>query len=252
MTGPGVLGGAAALTAGIAVGAWPVRGAAARLRVRVLAAEAVPLDLPPEPTRTGNCAGRLAAAVAAGGGTAMFVGLPWGLLLGLVVAVVAVVVLGRLEPARVRHRRQRITADMPIAVDLLAACLRSGSAPVAAVDAVAQAIAGPVGEALGGVVAMLRLGGDPVDCWATLCREPALAPLGRTVGRATASGAPLADALEHLAGDCRERRRAEAEAAAKRVGVRAAAPLGLCFLPAFVLLGVVPIAAGIAQGVDLW
>jgi Flp pilus assembly protein TadB len=251
MTGPGVLGGVAALTAGAAVGAWPVRGAAARLRVRVLAT-AIPRDLPPEPNRTSAGAARLAAAVAAGGGSAMLVGLPWGLGVGLIVAVVAGVVLGRLEPVRVRQRRQRIAADLPIAVDLLAACLRSGSAPVSAVDAVGQAVAGPVGEALGGVVAMLRLGGDPVDCWVTLCREPALAPLGRTVGRATASGAPLADVLEHLAGDCRERRRSDAEAAAKRVGVRAAAPLGLCFLPAFVLLGVVPIAAGIAQGVDLW
>lgn len=250
MSGPGVLGGAAALTAGVAVGLWPVRGAAARLRVRVLGGGAVPRDRPEAAPRTGT--GRLVAALAAGAGTAMVAGLPWGVPLGIVVAVVAGVVLGRLEPAHVRRRRQRIAADLPIAVDLLAACLRSGSAPVAAVAAVRQAVAGPVGEALGGVVAMLRLGGDPVDCWASLSREAALAPLARTAGRAMASGAPLADALEHLAADCRERRRADAEAEAKRVGVRAAAPLGLCFLPAFVLLGVVPIAAGIAQGVDLW
>lgn len=250
MTGPGALGAVAALTAGAAVGAWPVRGAAARLRVRALDADAAARDRQTGTGRTG--AGRLVAAVAAGCGAAMVAGLPWGVPLGLVVAVVAGAVLGRLEPAHVRRRRQRLAADLPIAVDLLAACLRSGSAPVAALDAVRQAIGGPVGEALGGVVAMQRLGGDPVDCWSSLAGDPALAPLARTASRAMTSGAPLSDALEHLAADCRERRRAEAEAAAKRVGVRAAAPLGLCFLPAFVLLGVVPIAAGIAQGVDLW
>lgn len=250
MTGPGALGAVAALALGAAVGVWPVRGAAARSRVRALDTETLPRDGPAAPARSG--AGRLLAALAAGGGVAMVVGLPWGAPLGLVVAVVAGVVLGRLEPAHARRRRHRLAADLPIAVDLLAACLRSGSAPVAALDAVRQAMGGPVGEALGGVVAMLRLGGDPVDCWASLDRDTALAPLARTAGRAMASGAPLSDALEHLAADCRDRRRAEAEAAAKRVGVKAAAPLGLCFLPAFVLLGVVPIAAGIAQGVDLW
>jgi hypothetical protein len=30
----------------------------------------------------------------------------------------------------------------------------------------------------------------------------------------------------------------------RQLGVKAALPLGLCFLPAFILLGVVPIAAG--------
>ena len=38
--------------------------------------------------------------------------------------------------------------------------------------------------------------------------------------------------------------RSEAEARARTVGVRAAAPLGLCLLPAFVLVGVVPLVAG--------
>ena len=37
-----------------------------------------------------------------------------------------------------------------------------------------------------------------------------------------------------------------AEQAARRVGVLAVAPLGLCFLPAFVLLGVVPVVIGLA------
>jgi hypothetical protein len=35
--------------------------------------------------------------------------------------------------------------------------------------------------------------------------------------------------------------------AAQRVGVHAVAPLALCFLPAFVLLGIVPLVVGLAQ-----
>jgi hypothetical protein len=39
-----------------------------------------------------------------------------------------------------------------------------------------------------------------------------------------------------------------AVARSQRVGVLVVAPLGLCFLPAFVLIGVVPLAAGLVGG----
>jgi hypothetical protein len=35
------------------------------------------------------------------------------------------------------------------------------------------------------------------------------------------------------------------------VGVKAVAPLGLCFLPAFVLLGIIPVVAGLASAIIL-
>jgi len=38
-------------------------------------------------------------------------------------------------------------------------------------------------------------------------------------------------------------------AAARKVGVLAVAPLGLCFLPAFVCLGIVPVVVGLASQV---
>jgi Ca-activated chloride channel family protein len=42
-----------------------------------------------------------------------------------------------------------------------------------------------------------------------------------------------------------DRARGDAEDRARTVGVRAAVPLGLCLLPAFVVLGIVPLAAGL-------
>jgi pilus assembly protein TadC len=42
-----------------------------------------------------------------------------------------------------------------------------------------------------------------------------------------------------------------AEAAAQRAGVLITAPLGLCFLPAFVCLGIAPIVAGLAGEISL-
>jgi hypothetical protein len=54
----------------------------------------------------------------------------------------------------------------------------------------------------------------------------------------------VADAMARLAGDLRRDARARVEGRARAVGVKAAVPLGLCMLPAFVLLGVVPLVAG--------
>ncbi len=47
----------------------------------------------------------------------------------------------------------------------------------------------------------------------------------------------------------RRRRSAASGAAAERAGVLIAGPLGLCFLPAFVCLGIVPVVAGLAGDV---
>ncbi|WP_324278641.1 hypothetical protein [Blastococcus brunescens] len=60
------------------------------------------------------------------------------------------------------------------------------------------------------------------------------------------SGAAAAPALRALAADGRSAARSATEAAVRRAGVWVLAPLGLCFLPAFVCLGVVPLVLGLA------
>jgi Flp pilus assembly protein TadB len=171
-------------------------------------------------------------------------GVPVGLALGAAALVVVRVVLGRMEPASVRRRRQRISADLPLAVDLLAACLRAGRPPDEALVVVAPAVAGPLGELLDQVEHRLRLGADPIDAWRQLADEPACASLARAVQRALTSGAALAQTLEHVAADARQERRWTADEQARAVETRAVVPLGLCFLPAFVLIGIVPTIAG--------
>jgi len=81
-------------------------------------------------------------------------------------------------------------------------------------------------------------------------REPdaGVVAFTRALGRAERSGARLATVLAGLA----ERRRAEIRAhallRAHRAAVRAIAPVGLCFLPAFVAIGVIPVIIGAAGG----
>ena len=66
--------------------------------------------------------------------------------------------------------------------------------------------------------------------------------------RSAASGAPLAGVLARVAEDLRRDRQQVVEVAARAAGVRAVAPLGACFLPAFVLVGVVPVVVSLATG----
>jgi pilus assembly protein TadC len=59
------------------------------------------------------------------------------------------------------------------------------------------------------------------------------------------SGAALASALERVAGDLRADRIIAADAAARRAGTLIVLPLGLCFLPAFVLAGLIPVIVAV-------
>lgn len=190
--------------------------------------------------------GRWLWAALAGAGAAAFVGgalaLPAGLATGAAVGFVA----GRIEPGVVRARREEVRRDLPHVVTLLAAALRSGVGAADAVEIVCRALPGAAADRLVPLAARLRLGGDPAGIWAALGSDPELAPLGRTLARAQRTGAPIVGAVERLGEELARRGRAEVEDRARAVGVRAAVPLGLCLLPSFLLLGIVPLAVSLA------
>ncbi|MEV0846431.1 type II secretion system F family protein [Streptomyces sp. NPDC049954] len=137
-------------------------------------------------------------------------------------------------------------AQMPLAADLLAACVAAGAGPVEAAEAVGDSLGGPVGTRLAQVAAEIRLGGDPARAWAGFGALPGAGGLARLLERATASGAPAADPVTRLAADCRARWNRAATARARRAAVLVTAPLGLCFLPAFLVVGVAPVLIGLA------
>ncbi|GAA1021538.1 membrane protein [Acrocarpospora pleiomorpha] len=175
-------------------------------------------------------------------------GLP-GLIAAAMAATAAIALVRRKEPANSRRRRERMITDLPFAADLMVACLRAGQPLTAAAETAARAVNGPLGECLFWVSAQMRLGADPATAWSALAEERPLASLARTMSRAVDSGAPVADVLTRLANDARYTTRSASSAAARRVGVQAVAPLGLCFLPAFVFLGIIPVVAGLAAQV---
>lgn len=192
----------------------------------------------------------ISGLVVLGGWTVL--GGPAGLVAGVVGAGVTWHVLGRTEPPSVRLRREQLERDLPTAVDLLATTLAAGSSVESAIAAVARAVGGPVGEELATIGHRLGLGVDAATVWRAVAGHQQLGPFGRAALRAHESGASVAVAVQRLGVELRARERAGVEARAKTVEVKAAAPLGVCFLPAFVLLGVVPMVAGVFASLDLF
>lgn len=144
----------------------------------------------------------------------------------------------------------------PLAVasslDVLAVCLAAGMAVSSAAAAVAPSAPPTLAAVLRRAADLLALGADPVVAWSF---PPELPPgqgdaeldaLLRLARRSASSGAALAGGVAELADQCRADAAHAAAAAAERAGVLIAGPLGLCFLPAFVCLGVVPVVAGLA------
>jgi len=139
--------------------------------------------------------------------------------------------------------------QLPMVLDVACLLLRSGSPPAAAVSA-AAGVCGP--SLAADFIAIDRLhsmGQAPEAAWRSRIGDPVIGPVVRSAIRSADSGATLADSWTQLATASRAERRVRAEIQARKAGVHALAPLGLCFLPAFICLGVVPIVIGLAGDV---
>ncbi|QZA17425.1 type II secretion system F family protein [Mycobacterium malmoense] len=165
-------------------------------------------------------------------------------------------------PTRARRLRRgplRRPGPDPLAVasslDVLAVCLEAGMAVSTAAAAVAPSAPPKLARVLRRAADLLALGADPAVAWSISPDRPASAvdpqidALLRLARRSACSGAALAGGVAELAGQSRHDAAHAATAAAERAGVLIAGPLGLCFLPAFVCLGIVPVVAGLARDV---
>lgn len=176
--------------------------------------------------------------------TSVLIGGPAGVLGGLLAGAATHRWISRTESGLSRRQGAEIERDLPFAVDLLVACVAAGRSPVTAVVGVADVLPGVLGDRLREASGRLALGADQERVWRDLTTDPALAPLGHTLARSARTGSSITTALARCADDLRRGRRAHADTIARGAGVRAAAPLGACFLPAFLLIGVVPTIVG--------
>ncbi len=137
-------------------------------------------------------------------------------------------------------------ADVVVLLDLLDVAVTTGAGIPRALRAVGVAVGGPDGPVLGAVGAALLLGASWSGAWAGT--PDRLHPVARTLEQAWTLGAAPGTALRRRAASIRRDRRRAAREAAGRLGVLLVLPLGLCFLPAFVLTGLVPVLISLGSG----
>ncbi|WP_120006742.1 type II secretion system F family protein [Nesterenkonia muleiensis] len=145
-------------------------------------------------------------------------------------------------PARWRCRPQgRVAGDAEAAalLDLTAALLSAGVGIEASLLRLAKAV--PGAEPLAGVHRSLAAGASWDQAAELVSEHPPLREFCDHLSFAYTTGAPSARMLQAAATRARAERRHTAEAAAEKLGVSMMLPLGACFLPAFILLGVVPV-----------
>jgi pilus assembly protein TadC len=136
------------------------------------------------------------------------------------------------------------------ALDVFAACLASGMAVAGAAAATAPSAPPPLAGVLGRAAELLAVGADATTAWSGHgANDRHVEALTRLARRSAASGAALAQGVVELAEQSRQDAGDAARAGGERASVLIAGPLGLCYLPAFLCLGVVPVVMGLARDV---
>lgn len=177
----------------------------------------------------------LLAAVAVVG--SLLVGGPWW----VAAALGALSVWG----ARLRPAVGPGPDEVAVLADLMAACLSAGASTGAALSAAATA-AGPwLATQVGPVLEALGHGAPPEEAWLNWLDDTRLAPIARTCIRTAGSGAAAAAELVRVAARVRAARRAASQQRVARAAIWIVLPLGACFLPAFVAVGVVPLVVSL-------
>lgn len=134
---------------------------------------------------------------------------------------------------------QVIQPEAAVIVELLVASLQTGVGIPRALAATGQSLENELGAKLNAVGTALLLGAPWDQAWQL---SPAqLRFLSRTLRPAWEHGAPPTSALEATRTRMRRQSTERTELAAQRLTVHLVLPLGLCYLPSFILLGVIPI-----------
>ena len=127
--------------------------------------------------------------------------------------------------------------DTALVLELLAAQLRAGLAPLAALGTLAEALNS---RALHTVCQRLQMGSNWGSAWSGSAAGT-FGELRDALAPAYTGGAPSTALLLSLADAHRLSERRASERAAGKLSVALVVPLGLCSLPAFICLGIVPI-----------
>lgn len=157
------------------------------------------------------------------------------------------------ERSAKRRRERRLIEALPEVAELLSLCTGSGLSVIDAVRVASRAsplpVRGELAQALRDFEAGRPLAESLEAIPSRLTEE--IRPLVSVLRSALLDGVPPSAPLAVPAAEWRARRRAMAQERARAVSVRLLGPLVICFLPAAVLSGLVPVVAGLLRDLHM-
>lgn len=142
--------------------------------------------------------------------------------------------------------------DIAVILDLLSVALKTGSPIPDALEAVGSSIDGVHGADLTKVSAHLMLGSPWQTAWEATQAASSLEPAQSALAPAWLNGAPATALLDHAKRRVRQQRAARDKIAAKQLGARLILPVTVCYLPAFIAIGLLPVVLVLVrEGINL-
>ena len=136
--------------------------------------------------------------------------------------------------------------DPALVLDVMAHLFASGSSLPAALAATGRHLPGC--QPLTDVAKKLLLGLDWDTAWQHTVEDPQLTVLARELRFVHTSAVPSAHMLTTAATALRANRKRLAEQLAQELAIRLVLPTGICLLPSFILLGIIPMVLSLLPG----
>ena len=174
-----------------------------------------------------------------------------GLVTSAAVGIALYQLVPRLTAMESRKAQKVATADLMAVLEGLTLCLSAGLSIPESMKWVAESRSTLAHRQLFGALQVYELGQDLPTALGGLERlDSQWALMCRILSSAHLSGAPVVAAFDSLLEYLHEEEQSEIATRIRALAVKSVLPLGLCFLPAFLLLTVVPLIAQFISQID--
>ena len=123
----------------------------------------------------------------------------------------------------------------------LGGSLKAGLPLLPALANVASLLTSSLKSDIEKVYSLLLLGAEPKQAWGVLVDDPQLGSCARAIARAQLEGRSLAVVVDRMITEVFEKSLTRSKERVKTLSVKLALPIGLCFLPSFLIGGIGPV-----------
>lgn len=181
-----------------------------------------------------------------GSAVALFAGNALGIALGALIAAFGPMAIARLENRDDVLRRIELENALPTIAMSLAVCAQAGLSLSRALEVCCDLTDSHAKQELERTLRAVQTGYQEQAMEDMGSRVPSWECITYPLARAVSTGAPMAQLLSDIAADQLDAHHERVMIIARRLGVRATVPVALLLLPAFMVLGVVPLVASLA------